>query len=173
MITCLPRNAPSRPLRLLAAAAAVASFFPAAAAVAECDGIARLPLVPQEPEIVQANGPGLICFWQTEASWVPPETCGNIGFEVVGWGERPLSVEFKRRNTYYAATWQTQVTASTDDGAPVWTSASLDAESIANRCAVGWCKPKNYQLRTSEPVSEDVCSQPVELRIRMTDQVEF
>lgn len=143
----------------------------AASASAECDEIAFLPLIPQEPVSAEDGSPGFICTWKTELAWVPSENCGLLGFEVAGSGERPLSVEFKRKNTSYSQRWQTQEIESNDD-AYTWTSATLAEDSQGNRCFAGWCEPKNYILRTTSAVSETLCIQAVALRIRLTDRVE-
>ncbi len=159
----------SLPIRLVFSAAGILAC--SSPVMAACEEIARIPLVAGEAMPAKDGSQGMICVWQTEKPWMPPEACGNKGFEVVGWGERPEGVEFKRRNTYYAKKWQTQEAKPAGANSPAWTSATLERESIGNRCFTGWCKPVNYQLRTAGPVSEDLCSQAVELRIKMTDEV--
>jgi hypothetical protein len=170
MIFCKEGKTPLSQFALFALAAAGMLATPSAV-MAACEDIARVPLVAAEAVPGKDGAQGVICLWQTEKAWLPPEACGNKGFEVVGWGERPAEVEFKRRNTYYAKKWKTQDAEPDGADSPAWTSATLDKESLGNRCFTGWCKPVNYQLRTAEPVSEDICGQTVELRIKLTDEV--
>ena len=154
------------------AVAAVLMMVLAPSAFAACEDIARIPLVPSEIRPTEGSLPEQICTWQTLEPWAPPEICGNQGFEVVGWGDRPPVVNFKRTNTIYSKTWETRQVEPEDEDSPVWTSASLDRVDTGNRCFAGWCRPVNYILRTAAPVSVDVCGQTVELRVLLTDKTE-
>ena len=132
------------------------------AAHADCSRIESPPMAQRTP--VQ-SGNGVVCEWRTEL-WAPVETCGAFGFEVTGAGAMPVSVIFKRSNTYYETVWEPK-----PEGAG-WTSASLEPETSAQRCFAGWCRPLSYVLRTAGPVESSICAQEVQLKVRLEDRTE-
>ncbi|MBF9028932.1 hypothetical protein HKCCE3408_00870 [Rhodobacterales bacterium HKCCE3408] len=140
---------------------------PASPVLAQCTEIARVPLIPLPTE-TDTDG-ALVCSWRTDGSWAPPEGCGVEGFEVVGWGEMPPALTFKRSVSFYTSDW---TPVPLDGDGPAWSSASLANEGGANRCGSSWCQPVGYIVRTAGPVSDAACGQQTELRIRLSDAVE-
>jgi hypothetical protein len=133
-------------------------------AYSNCDEIVDLPMEPYSTKPTDEEV-GVICQWRTE-KWKPVESCGAFGFEAIGPGTMPVAVSFGRSNSAYTTEWETH---SEGDG---WSTRTLEPETFSHRCFAGWCPSISYILRTAAPVEEAVCSQKVQLRVRLEERAE-